>query len=159
MRAFDTSSIVHAWDNYPIQKFPKLWAWIAKQLDIGEIVFPSVVIDEVRFVSPDCLAWMQAVGFQQLPMTDVILLLALEIKEYLGIENPRGVGGVGENDIFIVCAASVNGYGLVSNEATQAIPPLNRQKYKMPVVCSLPNLNVKCMNFLQYLNASQGEFG
>lgn len=159
MRAFDTSSIVHAWDNYPIQKFPRLWAWLAQQLVASEIVFPSVVIEEVRFVSPDCLQWMNEVGFQQLPMTDATLMRALETREYLGINDPRGTGGVGENDIFIVCAASLNGCGLVSNEAVQAIPPVNRQKYKMPAVCSLPALRVDCINFLQYLNSSQGEFG
>ena len=159
MRAFDTSSIVHAWDNYPIEKFPRLWAWIAEQLAVGEIVFPSVVVDELRFVSPDCLAWLAAIGFQQLPMTDAILLLALGIKEHLGIENPRGTGGVGENDIFIVCAAAIQGCGLVSNEAVQAVPPVNRQKYKMPAVCALPVLNVNCVSFLQYLNSSRGQFG
>jgi predicted nucleic acid-binding protein len=159
MRAFDTSSIVYAWDNYPIQKFPRLWTWIAHQLAAGEIVFPSVVIDEVRFVSPDCHDWLAAIGFQQLPITEGILMQALAIKGYLGIENPRGTGGVGENDIFIVCAAAANGCGLVSNEAVQAILPANRQRYKMPAVCGLRDLNVNCINFLQYLNSSQGQFG
>ncbi|WP_373989297.1 DUF4411 family protein [Duganella sp. BuS-21] len=159
MRAFDTSSIVYAWDNYPIQKFPRLWAWIANQLVHGEIVFPSVVVDEVRVVSPDCYDWLTVVGFQQLPMTEEILMQALEIKAWLGIDNPRGAGGVGENDIFIVCAAAANGCGLVSNEAVQAVLPAHRQKYKMPAVCGLPRLNVNCINFLQYLNSSQGEFG
>lgn len=159
MRAFDTSSIVHAWDNYPIQKFPTLWAGLALQLIAGEIAFPSVVIDEIRFVSPDCLRWMNEVGYRQLPITDAILLLALEIREYLGIDNPRGSGGVGENDIFIVCSAALNRCGIVSNEAIQAIPPANKQKFKMPAVCALQRLNVDCVNFLQYLNSLQGDFG
>ena len=159
MLAFDTSSIVHAWDNYPIQKFPGLWSWLAQQLQAGEIVFPSIVIDEVRFVAPDCLAWMTDVGFQQVPMTDTVLLFALEIKQQLGIENPRGTGGVGENDIFIICAAAIHGCDLVSNEAVQRDLPANRQKYKMPAVCALPELKVKCMNFLQYLNSFPGQFG
>jgi hypothetical protein len=159
MRAFDTSSIVHAWDNYPIQKFPRLWTWLAQQLVAGEIVFPSVAVEEVRFVSPDCFQWMNEVGFQQLAMTDAILVHALQIKEYLGIDNPRGTGGVGENDIFIVCAAYANGCGVVSNEAVQAALPVNRQKYKMPAVCGLAGVRIECINFLQFLNASQGEFG
>jgi hypothetical protein len=159
MRAFDTSSIVHAWDNYPIDKFPRLWGWFAQQFASGDIVFPSVVIEELRTVSPDCVQWMQSVGFQQLPMTDAILVHALQVKQYLGIDNPRGTGGVGEVDILIVCAACAHGCGLVSNEAVQAILPVNRQKYKMPAVCALPFVNVNCMSFIQFLNASQGQFG
>lgn len=31
MLAFDASSIIHGWDNYPIEQFPGLWAWMGDE--------------------------------------------------------------------------------------------------------------------------------
>ena len=46
MRVFDASSMIYAWDNYPIQQFPPLWRWMAEQIERGFLVMPSIAFDE-----------------------------------------------------------------------------------------------------------------
>jgi predicted nucleic acid-binding protein len=158
MRAFDTSSIVYAWDNYPIEQFPKLWEWLGQQCASGEIAMSVVALDEVVHVSPECCEWLTDAGVTKLPVTNAVVQMALELKASLGIENHYGIG-VGENDLFIVATASTNSCSLVSNEATQQKLPLIKSKYKMPAVCAMSGVNVGCISFLDYLKNSSVVFG
>ena len=32
MQTFDASSMIYAWDNYPIEQFPPLWDWMGVQV-------------------------------------------------------------------------------------------------------------------------------
>ena len=157
MLAFDTSSIVYAWDNYPIEQFPTLWEWLGKQLHDREIVLSCVAMEEVSYVSPECHAWLHAVSAHELPMTNAIIQLALEIKTSLGIGNHYGIG-VGENDLFIVATAAVNGCDLITNEAVQPDLPQHKPKYKMPAVCAMDGVKVKTTNFIDFLKASKVVF-
>lgn len=158
MRAFDTSSIVYAWDNYPIEQFPKLWEWLGEQCASGEITMSVVALDEVVHVSPECCKWLNDFDIRKLSVTNSIVQMALELKVSLGIENQVGLG-VGENDLFIVATAAINHCGLISNEAVQLKLPLLKSKYKMPAVCAMSNVNVSCVSFLDYLKASNIVFG
>ena len=157
MQVFDTSSIVYAWDNYPIQQFPSLWRWMAIRLAEKKICMPEVAIAEIASVSPECRTWLIENEINSLPMTDAILQDALRIKNVLQIGVRYGPG-VGENDLLIIATAKTYGVALVTNEARQPIIPAARTKYKMPAVCSLPEVAVECYDFLEFLRLSKAIF-
>jgi hypothetical protein len=48
MQVFDASSIIYAWDNYPIRQFPGLWEWMVKQIEDEKLAIPSIAFDEVE---------------------------------------------------------------------------------------------------------------
>lgn len=47
MRVFDASSMIYAWDNYPLQQFPGLWEWMEDQIRQRKLAMPSVALAEV----------------------------------------------------------------------------------------------------------------
>lgn len=159
MQVFDASSTIYAWDNYPISQFPPLWAWLAAQVQAGEIAIPSVAFAEVTAKTPDCAAWLEAQGIHKLPVTNAIAQAALAIKGLLSVVNDQYGAGVGENDIFIIATAWVEGHTLVSDEAVQAIPPQVLKKYKIPAVCAMQGVRVTCINFLTFVKQSGAVFG
>ena len=59
MRVFDASSMIYAWDNYPVGQFPGLWEWIAGQIETKELMMSSVAFDEVNHKAPDCGEWLK----------------------------------------------------------------------------------------------------
>ena len=48
MQVLDSSSALHAWDNYPIEQFPPLWAWLAQRVTLSELSISEVALKEVR---------------------------------------------------------------------------------------------------------------
>ena len=153
MQVFDTSSIVYAWDNYPIALFPLLWNWLAVQINTGQIAFSEVALDELETVSPDCHAWISSVGPHTLPVTNAVVQLAMRIKAKLQIGAKYG-GGVGENDLLIIATACVANVAIVSNESAQLTLPKILANYKMPAVCAMEGVKVPCCDFLTYLKGS-----
>ena len=136
MQAFDASSIIHAWDNYPLRQFPGLWGWMAEQISEKKILMSSVAFDEVDNKIPECAAWLKDNNIMQIPVTNAIIQKALVIKNLLGIVGDSyHPNGVGENDILIIATACVNNLGLVSDEGWQPKPPINPKKSKIPLVC------------------------
>ena len=79
MQAFDASSIIHAWDNYPIIQFPGLWDWMASQNAEKKLVMPSVAYDEVANKIPECGEWLRDNKIELLAITNPILHEALKI--------------------------------------------------------------------------------
>ncbi len=158
MPVFDTSSIIYAWDNYPIQQFPGLWDWITERINDSTIMMPSVALGEVRDNSPECWQWLRNADLQTHEINNAILQESLRIKEILGIVDDNYGGGVGENDILIIATASNAGKELVTNEAWQANLPLNRLKYKIPAVCSLNDVDVPWIDFLGFIKRSNAVF-
>ena len=59
MQVFDASSMIYAWDNYPLQQFPGLWEWMTGQIDEGELKMPSVAMEEVTRKIPECGKWLK----------------------------------------------------------------------------------------------------
>ena len=91
--------------------------------------------------------------------TNDILMAALRIKGLLGIQNDDyHVKGVDENDLLIIATAKVARVSLLSDEGRQLKPPDIPKKMKIPAVCALPEVNVICKNFLQYLKGSGAVF-
>jgi len=158
MLVFDTSSIVHAWDNYPIDQFPSLWTWLAGEFDSRNICLSEVVLGEVEEVSPDCHTWLGNQDVNYLPISDQIATEAVGYKALLEIGAHFG-GGVGENDLFIVATARVYGVELVTNEALQKTLPKTKANYKIPALCAMQEVKVTSCNFLDYLRRSKVVFG
>lgn len=160
MRTFDASSIIYGWDNYPIGQFPRLWNWMASEVDTGSIGICVVALDEVDTKMPDCAVWLRDNGVKVLVPSSVALHEALVIKGHLGIVNDQyHADGVGENDIIIISVCRSMGLDLVSDEKRQPTLPANLKRYKIPAVCSMGVVNVDCINFLDYLKQSGQVFG
>jgi len=155
----DASSIIYAWDNYPIEQFPGLWEWLCEEVGDGNLCIPRVAFDEVKNKSEECSKWMQGCNIQKFAVTTDILRTAVEIHGLLGIENgnyhPKGVG---ENDIIIIATAKIMETVLISNEAMQTGLPKDYRKCKIPAVCHLSEVNVECIDFLEYLKKSERVF-
>lgn len=159
MLAFDASSIVYAWDNYPPRVFPRLWDWIWSEISVDEFGMCEVALDEVARVSPDCYKWLREASIKVIPVTSETLRAAKSMKDALGIVGDRYGEGVGENDLLIVASALTGGNSLVSEEKRQPTRPANRTKYKIPSVCALPGVEVECLTFLDVINGAGVEFG
>ena len=155
MLVFDASSIIYAWDNYPIEQFPGLWNWMAEQVSMQQIVMPDVALDEVHNKIPECSAWLKDNGLLVILTGNAALHKAKRIKSLLGIEGDRyHPKGVGENDILIIATASLQGVNLVSDEERQQVAPQVQAKRKIPSVCGMKEVAVECINFLDYIKSS-----
>ena len=158
MRVFDASSMIYAWDNYPVGQFPGLWEWMASQIEAKQIVMPTVAFEEVQHKTPDCGVWLKDHNLEQLAISNAILQDAKRIKGLLGIANDKYTTGVGENDILIIAAARLHGAELVSDEAKQPNLPKIPSNRKIPAVCVIPTVSVTCINFIEYIKASGAVF-
>jgi len=159
MQVLDASSALYAWDNYPFEQFPPLWAWLARQIATGQLTISAVALEEVGHKSPDAAIWLKAQQISVMPMTEAILMDALRIKGLLAIEGDQYGSGVGENDLFIIASALAHGAELLTDEARQPSLPTNRRSYKIPAVCDLPGVQTRCLSFVEYLKRSQAVFG
>ena len=157
MQAFDASSMIHAWDNYPIGQFPPLWAWMAQRVQGGLIQLSDVALEEVGHKVPECVAWLKDNQVQVIPVSEAILQEALRIKGLLGIEEDRYGSGVDENDLIIIASAKLRDIELVTNEAVQNLPAQKR-KYKIPAVCDMATVKVPHIDFLGYLKRTEEVF-
>jgi predicted nucleic acid-binding protein len=159
MRVFDASSMIYAWDNYPIGQFPPLWEWMASQIEAKELVMSSVAFDEVNHKTPDCGEWLKENNLEQLAISNAILQEAKRINGLLGIvDDNYHAKGVGENDILIIATARFHGAELVSDEERQPTTPQVPAKRKIPAVCAIPAVSVSCINFIEYIKRSEEVF-
>lgn len=156
MYVFDASSIIYAWDNYPIHNFPSLWNWIENEIANSNFFIPEIALKEVSNKSEDLGYWLKFRNILILKPNSNILMTSLNIKNSLGITNDAYAGGVGENDIIIVATAKDADMILVSNEKIQITPPTNLKNCKIPLVCK--NHNVTCINFLDLIKRSNSTF-
>jgi hypothetical protein len=158
MRVFDASSMIYAWDNYPLQQFPGLWDWIAEQIEQGELAMPIVALDEGAHKAPECAEWLKDCDLDVLEISNAIVQDAMRIKGLLGIVgdnyHPKGVD---ENDLLIITTAAVRNVELVSEESKQKVPALPAKR-KIPAVCSMKEVGVSCINFLEYIKDSGAVF-
>lgn len=158
MQVFDASSMIYAWDNYPIRQFPGLWQWMARQIEDKNLVMPSVAFEEVANKTPDCGEWLKDKDLEQLEISNAILKEAMRIKGLLGIVGDNyHAKGVGENDILIIASARIHRGELVSNEGRQKLPDIPAKR-KIPAVCAMPEVSVTCINFIEFIKKSDEVF-
>jgi len=159
MFTFDASSVIHAWDNYPIENFPPLWDWFAAQVADDRFSISGIALEETAGKSPECGEWLRENGIRVLPLSNKVLHQAAMIKNLLGIDednyHPKGVG---ENDLLIIGTAKVSGLQLISDESKQFRLPTEKRRYKIPAVCGLPQVEVCCIQFVDLIKASGAVF-
>ncbi len=155
MLVFDASSMIYAWDNYPIGQFPGLWEWMATQIEAKQLVMPSVAFEEVGHKAPECGAWLKDNNLEQLAVSGAILQDAMRIKELLGIVGDNyHAKGVDENDILIIATARAHNADLISDEAKQPGIPRKPSRRKIPAVCNMTGITVNCINFIEFIKRS-----
>ena len=159
MLVLDASSTLYAWDNYPPEQFPSLWIWLEQQVTTGELAIAAVALEEVGHKSPECAVWLKARKINVLSVTQVILMDALCIKGLLGIEGEAYGSGVGEKDLIIIATARAHDAEILTDEGRQPSLPKHGRSYKIPAVCALPEVKVRCLSFVEYFKRSQEVFG
>ena len=158
MRVFDASSMIYAWDNYPLQQFPGLWEWMEDQIRQRELAMPSVALTEVGNKAPECEQWLSACEIKVLEMTNAILQDAMRIKNLLQIDEDKYGGGVGENDLFIIATARAHRAELVTDEKWQTVLSKKLMNYKIPAVCNMSSVAVRWLKFVDYIKLSGAVF-
>lgn len=159
MPVFDASSMIYAWDNYPIRQFPGLWEWMSAQIEANRLAMPSVAFEEVENKTPECGVWLRDNGIEQVEINNAVLNEAMRIKKLVGIVDDKYHSkGVGENDLLIIAVARIHRAELISDEERQAIHPKEPTKRKIPAVCSLKDVAVPCINFLDFIKRSDAIF-
>ena len=159
MHTLDASSILYAWDNYPLTQFPGLWDWLATEIQAQRLSIAVVALEEVDHKSPDCAAWLKNQDIRRLPMSNAVVQAAKQIKDAVGIQNDKYHSkGVDENDILIIASAQYHGSTLITNEARQSSSLKEPTRRKIPAVCDLPGVAVAHKNFLDYILQSQQVF-
>jgi predicted nucleic acid-binding protein len=158
MRVFDASSMIYAWDNYPVQQFPGLWKWMAGQIGAGKLAMPSVALEEVAHKAPECAEWLKACDIEVLEINNDILQDAIRIKNLLGIVGDMYGGGVGENDLLIIATARAHRAELVTDEKWQPTPPKKLENCKIPAVCDMAAVAVRWLKFIDYIKLSGAVF-
>ncbi len=155
MQVFDASSMIYAWDNYPVRQFPPLWTWMAKQLEEKKLVMPRVAFEEVANKTPDCGEWLKDNDLERLEISNAIAQDAMRIKGLLGIVGDKyHAKGVGENDLLIIATARAHRLELVADEGRQAMPPKEPSRRKIPAVCDMKEVVVPCINFIEFIKRS-----
>ncbi|MBL8823022.1 MAG: DUF4411 family protein [Planctomycetia bacterium] len=159
MQTVDASSIIHAWDTYPIENFPRLWEWVAEQINDGELDICRVAYDAITRKIPDCDTWLKENGFRCSEITNAIAQEALRIKTILGIRQRYSPKGVDENDLLIIARASVDEIDLVSEERLQHQLPSEMAHWRIPAVCRHVDVGVNCVQFIEIIKQSGRELG
>jgi len=153
MYSFDASSMIHAWDNYPIENplFKSLWDWFAEQIKQKEFVFSKIAFDEINHKIPECGEWLKTNNVEIHPLSADAILQAQSIKSLLEIEEEAYTKGVGENDLFIISIAKIYNLILITEESRQLSLPTKKSNYKIPAVCALNEVNINCKSFIDLL--------
>lgn len=158
MRVIDASSIVLAWDIYPIDQFSKFWLWVESNLKAETLLMGQPNFDEVGHVSPDCHSWL-ASNLTVLPVDNEVMAAAVQINLALGVSGGNyHSSGVDENDVFCIAMGKAHNCGVISDEALQASLPVDPLKYKIPAVCAMPQVSVDCVSLNQYIRQSGASF-
>ncbi len=160
MYSFDSSSVIYAWDTYPIKSslFESFWKWFAENIENGQFVISKIALDETNHKIPELKEWLVDSGIEitiyNRELND--LHEVQKIKHLLDIEEDNYAKGVGENDLFIISIAKRNNTTLVTDEEKQPnLPNKKKSNYKIPAVCGL--IGTKCISFNDLIQGRRGE--
>ena len=159
MRVIDASSALFAWDTYPPDQFPRLWDWLALQIESGDLTTAQVALMEIGHITPECARWLKARRIVEHPTGQAVADEGARIKALLGIVDDDFGTGVDANDLLIVATARLLRASLISDEAPQLVLPNSMRKYKIPAVTRMPLVQVDCRNFVDYVKQSRAVFG
>lgn len=153
MYSFDASSVIHAWDNYPIENelFALLWDWFADKIEAQEFTISEIALAEVIVKIPECGKWLKKHHIEILKISPSVLLQTQKIKRLLDIEEDEYARGVGENDLLIIATAKEFNLTLVTEEKRQNNLPALKHNYKIPAVCDVPQVNVQHVYFVDLI--------
>jgi len=153
MYSFDASSVIHAWDNYPIDNelFEPLWEWFADKVEVQEFNISEIALAEVTAKIPECGKWLKDHQIEVFKISPNILLEAQRIKTLLDIEEDEYGSGVGENDLLIIAVAKEYDLTLVTEEKRQNNLPTLKYNYKIPAVCDVPQVSVQHVYFVDLI--------
>jgi len=157
----DASSIIYAWDNYPITLFPCLWEWGAERIAAGDFTMAQCAYEECEKNRPGCHNWLKTNKIKRYDHRSLsIIKRSVAIRKLLKIDvNGYHADGVGENDIYIISTAKEYNCTLVSNENVQRSRlPTKESRYKIPAVCDRPEVAVTCISFLELLTTLMPNF-
>jgi hypothetical protein len=155
----DASSIIYGWDNYPLNKFPKMWEWISSEIKSGVLSILAIALTEVENVCLECSLWLKNQSIITFPVTNDVLLEALRISHLHGIKDGLyHAKGFDENDAIIMTTAAKLDAVLISNEDKQINPPREIKKTKIPRACSHQSVSIQCINFLDYIKSTNVVF-
>ena len=129
----DASSVIYAWENYPIEIFPHLWTWLEEdQMAENLVGMIRENLDEVEKMSPECFQWLKYGSISVISGSDEAIQEEKRLADELGIKDDKYGKGVDYNDLLLIATASVNKYDVMTNEALQGEEPKNKANYKIP---------------------------
>jgi predicted nucleic acid-binding protein len=156
--------MIDLWVNYPIQNphFDAIWDWFALRVENEDFVISAVVFKEIEDMIlygkvtdriPEASKFISILNnFKVYEQTKQELMIALEIKQLLEIEEYNYGKGVGYNDLCIIANAKAINTILINNEAVQNTKPVEKKSYKIPAVCGMPEVGVTSLNLVELLN-------
>lgn len=150
--SFDASSIIHLYDNYPMDNpnLEMLWDWFRDKMLNEDFVIPKRAFKEVIHKTPaDFIEWFKVI--KKIDETLEDLTMVQNIKDLLEIEeDDYHVKGVDENDLIIISVSKRIVATLVQNEKQLNLPIL-KKKYKIPSVCNLDEVKLENLDIAELL--------
>lgn len=156
----DANTLITAWNvSYIPSIFPTLWECLS--LHKNKIAFIKPVYDEIDPVSTHhrqqsseekklrypLRTWLDSCNFEVITLDERTNNEALHLE--LKYETNESSSGAGSNDIALIAFARKHHWTLVTLEKVQLEAPKHLNKYKIPLICKLEN--VECINFIEFL--------
>ena len=151
----DASSLIYAWDEWPIDRNPALWAWIAGQISTGLLQTAEGVYAEMKSESPDSHAWVHAAGMIVVPSDYGNIYQEAErlADDYRIHEGKPSKHGVDMNDLLLIATTGEFGGRAVSNEKRQVFDVQRlRKNSRIHLVCE--QLGIHSLLFDEYASES-----
>ncbi|MBF2759549.1 MAG: DUF4411 family protein [Ectothiorhodospiraceae bacterium AqS1] len=145
----DTSSLIKLWEDYPPHNpaYADLWKRFWEKCRQGLIVIPWATWKELFYQKSDDLrAEIIKQQGKPEPFEEEIEDEAKRLeKKYESQGKLAGSRTVGESDLQNIVFAKVRKMTLVSEEKR------TKEKYKIPRVCKLPEINVRCIKLAKMI--------